>query len=569
MKLECLKKPTQTLSKCIILATCLSPHATALNQVPDFTNHPGPGEEVVIVYNTQLRDSIRVAEHYAFARKIPTNHLIGLNLPTAEEISRTTYKTALEQPLLHVLESRKLWKITPTQPQPQNPNHPKWQVSESKIRYMVLCYGVPLKISPDPTISEPGVENLRAELRRNEAAVDSELALLPFAKSGYSLTAFVPNKFFTTTNSSVLHPTNGILMVARLDGPTPQIAMQLVDLALEAERNGLWGNAYFDMRGITSGGYAKGDEWINTASKIAMLYGFETYTDTNAATFPNTYPMSHIAFYVGWYDETVSGPFLLDNVEFMPGAFAYHLHSNNGGSLRKTHLWIPGLLAKGATISMGSVYEPYLDGTPDIGVFFARFIILGFTFGEAAYASIPCLSWQTTVVGDPLFRPFRRDLQELQKYFQETQNPMLEWVHLRHVNMILNQKLPYQTAISYLNELELTKRSPILMEKLAWLYIQTGKPNSAILTLQKALALNPSPQQRIRISLQLAELLINQHKESEAAQVYLDLIRKNPPPIILKHIWSISADLIRKHVPDQVPSINSILLKAGVTNLAK
>ena len=35
--------------------------------------------------------------------------------------------------------------------------------------------------------------------------------------------------------------------------------------------------------------------------------------------------MSHIAIYCGWYDASVSGPFALPKVEFMPGAFAYHL----------------------------------------------------------------------------------------------------------------------------------------------------------------------------------------------------------------------------------------------------
>ena len=56
---------------------------------------------------------------------------------------------------------------------------------------------------------------------------------------------------------------------------------------------------------------------------------------------------------------------------------------------------------------MGSVYEPYLSGTPDIGVFTARWLLSNFTFGEAAYAAQQALSWQTTVVGDPLYRPFR------------------------------------------------------------------------------------------------------------------------------------------------------------------
>ena len=43
-----------------------------------------------------------------------------------------------------------------------------------------------------------------------------------------------------------------------------------------------------------------------------------------------------------------------------------------------------------------------------MAVFFTRWL-KGFSFGEAAYASQPVLSWQTTVIGDPLYRPFGQD----------------------------------------------------------------------------------------------------------------------------------------------------------------
>src|SRR5689334_3507560 len=77
-------------------------------------------------------------------------------------------------------------------------------------------------------------------------------------------------------------------------------------------------------------------------------------------------------------------------VEFVPGAFAYHLHSFSAASLRSTtRNWVGPLLAKGATITMGCVDEPYLSGTPDVAVFVSRLIFFGFTFGQAAYASQP------------------------------------------------------------------------------------------------------------------------------------------------------------------------------------
>src|SRR5207247_11155568 len=68
-----------------------------------------------------------------------------------------------------------------------------------------------------------------------------------------------------------LHPTNGILMVTRLDGPTAAIARGLVDKAIQAETDGLWGRAYFDVRGLTNGSYKLGDDWIRSEEHTSEL----------------------------------------------------------------------------------------------------------------------------------------------------------------------------------------------------------------------------------------------------------------------------------------------------------
>ena len=61
------------------------------------------------------------------------------------------------------------------------------RVAKSKIRYAVLCYGVPLKIAPDPDLHEARIPINPAEFRRNEAAVDSELAWLPLIEMNLSI----------------------------------------------------------------------------------------------------------------------------------------------------------------------------------------------------------------------------------------------------------------------------------------------------------------------------------------------------------------------------------------------
>jgi len=468
-------------------------------------------------------DSKKIAEHYVQRRQVPTNQVFGLDLPTSEVISRSLFRVELQRPLAKAFDARKLWQIRShiIPATNERPAHVEWQVTESKIRYLVLCYGVPLKIAADTNVVEEGMETLRPELRRNEAAVDSELAWLPSVEQKIPLSGMIRNPLYAVTNAVTLHPTNGILMVARLDGPTPEVANGLVDKAMQAETDGLWGRAYFDLRGITNGGYAVGDEWIHTAAQIATVYGFETIVDTNASTFPPAFPMSQIALYAGWYDETASGPFARPAVEFMPGAFAYHLHSVNAADIHGVnHLWVAALLAKGATATMGSVYEPYLTGTPDIGVFFARFLLFGFSFGEAGYASQATLSWQTTVVGDPLYRPFARQPQELHLDLERRGSKMVEWSHLRVVDLNLVRKYPLADVVAYLEEINATTNSAVLTEKLGDIYAAQGKPSASVHAYQKALELDPSPQQRVRLMLTLAEKLVGLEREPEAYEVY-------------------------------------------------
>jgi hypothetical protein len=96
---------------------------------------------------------------------------------------------------------------------------------------------------------------------------------------------------------------------------------------------------------------------------------------------------------------------------------------------------------------MGCVDEPYLEGTPDVAVFISRFLN-GFSFGEAAYASQNALSWQTTVVGDPLYQPFARSPTELHQSLLERHSKLLEWSHLFRVNRKLATKLPAPRALT-------------------------------------------------------------------------------------------------------------------------
>ena len=501
----------------------------------------GGGEEVVVIYNSRMPESKAVAEHYAAARAVPANQIFGFGLTTNEIISRADFTDFLQKPLANRLEAAGLWKFGAVTTPATNgqPAQTDIRVVQSKIRYAVLCYGVPLKIAPssilenilDNSFLEKFANKLtRDKLRGNEAAVDSELAWLPVIKLKIPLTGPLPNPFYLCTNRATMNCTNGLLLVSRLDGPTAEIANGIVDKSIEAENSGLWGRAYFDARGLSpdNTNYYLGDAWMLAGAEISRQLGFEVEVDTNADLLPASFPMSHIAIYAGWYAFDPCGPFTQSKMEFMPGAFAYHLNSFSAETIRTaTQHWCGPLLAKGATCTMGCVYEPYLQFTPNIA-FTIQALGNGYTFGEAAWASQLALSWQTAVIGDPLYQPFKKSAPELHALLARTKNPLLEWSFDRLICLDLAHGLRESQLLSFLANLPTTAQSAVLNEKLAALYDASGKPSSAIESWQNALKLKSSPQQKIRLRLTLGEKLTAQNRNAEALENYRALLAEAP-----------------------------------------
>jgi tetratricopeptide (TPR) repeat protein len=199
--------------------------------------------------------------------------------------------------------------------------------------------------------------------------------------------------------------------------------------------------------------------------------------------------------------------------------------------------WVGPLLADGATATIGYVQEPYLAGTINVATLFGDFTVFGFSFGEAAYAAQPVLSWQTTVVGDPLYRPFGRKhpdeslgsrFQELHQELRARGSPLIEWSHLQVVNLNLAMGYPVSEMIRYLQEEPTTQKSSVLQEKLASLYFRQGKYVEALKANEKALKLPMTPRQRERVMLAQAELLNTGGKEQASLDRYQEFLKAFP-----------------------------------------
>ncbi len=465
------------------------------------------GTEVVVLYNLQLKESAAVALHYAAKRGVPTNQVIGFPFENPDAMTRDGYLKFVEDFLIKELERRDLAKfrrdIVPAAM--DRPGRIRYRLTSASFRYIVPTFGVPIRISNAPNWVEDGSDKVPAAVKVNGACFDNELAMLP-NHGGYALNGPYRNPRFSSTNSAFLNPTNGVFMVSRLDGPSPELAMGLVDKALVAEREGLWGRAYFDLRNITSGAYASGDRWITNCSTVARDVGFETVVDNLPAVFNNAFALSQIALYFGWYEGTATGPFGLSSVEFAPGSVAYHLHSFSAGSIRShTYNWVGPFISKGATFTMGSTDEPYLSGTPQVDVFLECLLKAGFTAGEAALNSQPHLSWHTVVVGDPLYRPGAKNPIEWADELAQRGSPLQDWAELRRVNLHLRQGREPAVLREYLIQLPYSAKSPVICEKVADMFADDGNYPLAIQWEGKALRAGGTPQQRVRVLRNLAE----------------------------------------------------------------
>ena len=495
------------------------------------------GNLVMVVYNKRLSASKEVAAHYARVRRVPDSQGVGFDLTLEETMTRAEFQSRLQRPLFDYLRLLGLFQPAPNRGSSTN-TPAGGALAGASVRYLVLCHGVPLKIQADSSLVEAEATNLPPALRRNDAAVDSELTWLPASREKATLAGPALNPFYGATNLAAMHPTNNLLLVSRLDGPTPEIARGLVDKAMQAEANGLWGRAYFDLRGLTNGEYAAGDQMLRSAAMAAAKMGFETVADESPQPLPPEFPFSQAALYAGWYDNHVSGPLARPQAEFMPGAFAYHLHSYSAATLRSaTRNWAGPLLARGAAATVGYVEEPYLQFTSDTALLIGLLLHRGASFGEAAWAAERTLSWQTTVVGDPLYRPCATPLQILHARLEQAANPLVEWSHLLVVNRNLLLGATPAEMISYLAQIPATEKSAVLTEKLGDLQRQTNGVSEALGSYRNALDRKPSPQQAVRLLVTVAEMSTAAGRDTEAAAAWKRLLLEHPDHPVPPQSW--------------------------------
>ena len=191
----------------------------------------GQGDTVVVVYNKRLPESKSLAYYYAEKRQVPAKQVFGFDLPTTETMTRAEFRDGLQKPLLKALEDQRLliYRTDIIPATREKTGDVVRTLHQARIRYAVLCYGVPLIIQADPSLKEEAEARLPPAYRRNESAVDSELALLPLSWRHYLPAGPLPAR-------STARRTTRPYAANEADGRAPDgrsaIARGLIDRAL-------------------------------------------------------------------------------------------------------------------------------------------------------------------------------------------------------------------------------------------------------------------------------------------------------------------------------------------------
>ena len=396
-----------------------------ISATPLFALEP---QNIMIVANKDMPESISVAKHYASKRKVPDENIILLSLPKGEDILRVDFETKLAEPLREALKSKK-----------------------DKIKVLLTVYGVPLRVGGKALNAEDkanaddikkqldssrkelavaekdktekdkldGLKKKVAELNDQHrismaveslACVDSELMCLWWP--AYELSRWQPNPLYWKAPKELNNRFPNTLMTCRLDGPTADIAKRLVDDAVEVEANGLKGKVYFDARGIgfnsknpgDSSGYGGYDESFREAAALLKSAGMDVTLDDKGALFePDS--CKDAALYSGWYSHAT----FIDCCKYVKGAVAWHLASSEAITLRNpaSKVWCPNLLQKGVAATLGPVAEPYTIAFPKPAEFFGFLATGKYTLVETYSRTTYLTSWMTVLVGDPLYNPYK------------------------------------------------------------------------------------------------------------------------------------------------------------------
>ena len=470
----------------------------------------------VVAYNKAEPISLALAKLYAQQREIPSDHLIGLDCSIEDDVSRDDFEATIAQPLRDEFKKKNWWTL-------HTDAEGNERVTATTIRFLAVIKGIPLKIRPTAQTypGDPGGAGPIAS--HNEASVDSELSLLPFQR--HPISGLIPNPYFQSFRAIREFENPGILLVCRLDGPTPEIVRRMITDSIAAEKNGLWGRAYVDSSHRSAPGAEMGDKWMTDIVDQLHKAGIPVALEDTPALFPDGYPMNDCALYYGWYAGGITGPFNQPDFRFVQGAVAAHIHSFSASTLRDANAgWTAPLIARGAAASVGNVYEPYLQLTSQLNILNDR-LLHGFTFAESAYMSMQGLSWMSVVVGDPLYRPYGSWVEIGGE--RRASRGAQQW-KAYHDFAVKNSSRPAAEYRALARQMAVRTKNGPMLEDLALMEVAAGNFGSATSYLQQARGCYTKRDDILRAVIEQSDAFIKDKKPRRALELIRSVLRIVP-----------------------------------------
>ncbi len=337
-------------------------------------------EHVLVVVNRESPLSQRIAQYYVHKRLIPVGNVVTIRVGPQEEISRADYAKYVEQPIAAFLKTHHL---------------------EEKILYIVTTLGVPLKIAGDNN----GLNN-------DAASVDSELAALYARMKGIGMPLPGParNPFFNQISAEFVHPAFPLYLVTRLAGYDFADVQAMIDRAMAARDAG---KVVIDVRADNN---TPGNDWLRHAASLVPKE--RLVLDDSARVLTGE---KDVIAYAAWGSNDPDRTQRMLGFHWLPGAIVTEYVSTNArtfqrppaawslGTWKDPSTWFAGApqtlsadyIHEGATGCSGHVYEPYLHLNPRPDILIPQYLS-GRDLAQSYYVSMPAISWQNVVLGDPL-----------------------------------------------------------------------------------------------------------------------------------------------------------------------
>ena len=345
---------------------------------------------VYVAANANDEKSLELASYYCRVRGVPAANIIKLDLPKHNGIvSRNVYLEKIEGPLFS--ELIRLGAIQASDFGIKDSlGRPDLFLTKFDVDFLVICKGVPW-----------GVRSSKKEKanssKTESSSLDSEISARFLRQKSFG--GFVKNPAFSSTGDS--WKAYGLVRTARIDGPSYEAARRVISSALNAERRGLRGRVYVDKSRFSP----LGDKWFDALAGILKLQGFDVSVESSKRLLGFADRMDACAVYFGWYSRKPCGWFSMPAFMCADGMMGWHIYSFSALNLADPNSWSAALIEKNAASTDGNVFEPFLALTRNAQMFVKLVFEDKMLPAEAAFASLPALSWQNIYIGDPLYNP--------------------------------------------------------------------------------------------------------------------------------------------------------------------